>query len=416
MRIAMVSEHASPLAVLGGTDAGGQNVHVAALSTALAERGHEVTVYTRRDDPNLPPSQLLAPGVEVAHVPAGDARPIPKDDLLPLMAPMADWLARHWDQNGVPDLVHSHFWMSGLATQMALAGRVDRPATALTFHALGAVKRRHQGRQDTSPPQRLAVEHQLLRSVDAVIATCRDEVAELLALGADPERMHVVPCGVDLSTFRPDGPRVDARLDTWPDGHVRLLCLGRIVERKGIETVVEALRELPSTTLVVAGGPDPAALADDVDAQRLRAAARQHGVENRVRLVGSVDKRTAATLLRSADVLVTVPWYEPFGIVPLEAMASGTPVVASAVGGMLDTVAPGVTGVHVPPRDPVAVAEAVRTLTGDPERLEATGRAGVERVAARFTWATVAEETERVYERMGRSARQRSGSSLGGER
>jgi glycosyltransferase involved in cell wall biosynthesis len=416
MRIAMVSEHASPLAVLGGTDAGGQNVHVAALSTALAGRGHEVTVYTRRDNPHLPLSQPFAPGVQVVNVPAGEPRPIPKDDLLPLMSPMADWLARHWERDGAPDLVHSHFWMSGLATQLALAGRVDRPATALTFHALGVVKRRHQGSSDTSPQQRLAIEHQLLRSVDAVVATCRDEVAELLELGADPERLHVVPCGVDLATFRPDGPPLEPSVDPWPAGPTRLLCLGRIVERKGIQTVVEALRDLPDATLVIAGGPDAPALVDDPDAQRLRATAARCGVDDRVRLVGSVDKPTAAALLRSADVLVTVPWYEPFGIVPLEAMASGTPVVASEVGGMLDTVAAGVTGELVPPRDPGAVAAAVRRLTDDPERLERAGQAGVRRVTARFTWATVAEETERVYERIARSPAARSGSSVGGER
>jgi D-inositol-3-phosphate glycosyltransferase len=395
MRIAMVSEHASPLAVLGGPDAGGQNVHVAALATALAERGHELTVYTRRDDPDRPDRQPLTSGVEVVHVPAGEPRPIPKDELLPLMAPMAEWLDEEWVENP-PDLVHSHFWMSGLATQMALAGHHQRPATALTFHALGVVKRRHQGDLDTSPSERLAVERQLLHGADGIVATCRDEVRELLALDADPERLHVVPCGVDLSLFRPEGPRADV----WPVGSVKLLCLGRIVERKGIQTVIAALAEVPGAGLVVAGGPDPSDLESDGEVRRLRAVAREHGVQDRVRFLGCVDKERAAVLLRSADALVTVPWYEPFGIVPLEAMACGTPVIASAVGGMLDTVVPGVTGVHVPPRRPEVLAQAVRELTRTPDRLAAMGRAGRQRVSEQYGWSSVAEDTERVYEHL----------------
>jgi glycosyltransferase involved in cell wall biosynthesis len=402
MRIALVSEHASPLAVLGGADAGGQNVHVAALAAALAARGHELTVYTRRDSPDLPDEQALCPGVDVVHVPAGRPRPIPKDELLPLMAPMAQWLATRWADDP-PDLVHSHFWMSALATEMAVVGERWRPPTVVTFHALGVVKHRHQGDQDTSPPQRIAVEHQLLRSVDGVIATCRDEVRELLALDADPERLHVVPCGVDLELFRPEGPRVEA----WPSDAVKLLCLGRIVERKGVQTVIEALAKAPRAVLVVAGGPAEAGLDSDPDIHRLRAVAAACGVAERVRFVGSVDKEQAAALLRTADAVVAVPWYEPFGIVPLEAMACGTPVIASAVGGMLDTVVPGVTGVHLPPRRPDLVAQAVRDLSREPQRLADLGRAGRARVSAQFGWSCVAEETDRVYRQVLRAVRER---------
>ena len=403
MRVALVSEHASPLAVLGGADAGGQNVHVAALATALAARGHRVEVLTRRDDPAVAEVVPLADGVDVVHVPAGPPQVLPKDDLLPFMGEMGAWMARRWSDGPRPDVVHAHFWMSALATRAAGRRLPVRVPTAVTFHALGVVKRRHQGAQDTSPPARLRLERSVVRTVDAVVATCRDEVRELLALGAEPRRLHVVPCGVDLDRFTPEGRR-DA---PWRPGATRLLCLGRVVERKGVETAIEALVHLPDAELVVAGGPDAGRLAEDPDVRRLAACAERLGVADRVRLVGRTDPDGAAALLRAADVVVAVPWYEPFGIVPLEAMACGTPVVASAVGGMLDTVQPGVTGAHVPPRDPLAVATAVRALAGDRGALARAGRAGADRVRGTYGWSRVAAGTEAVYEHLTPSSRRR---------
>jgi len=396
MRIAMVSEHASPLAVLGGDDAGGQNVHVAALSEALVGCGHEVTVLTRWDDNGQRQRQRLPGGTQVVHVPAGPRRPVPKDELLPYIPEMADWLAREWSQRP-PDVVHAHFWMSGLATLLACRQLTDHgsraPATAVTFHALGRVKRRHLGELDPSPPERVAVERRVAREVDAVVATCRDEVAELLADGADPARLHVVPCGVELERFGADGPRSGP----WRPGAIRLLSVGRLVERKGVETVVQALALLPEAQLVVAGGPPAQLLAGDPNVLRLRAAAAEAGVLPRVHLVGRVPHDRAAELMRAADLVVCVPWYEPFGIVPLEAMACGTPVIASAVGGMLDSVADGETGVLVPPRNPDAVAAAVRRVVADPAARHRMGRAASRAVAARYSWDHVAAATESVY-------------------
>jgi type III pantothenate kinase len=400
MRIAMVSEHASPLAVLGGQDAGGQNVHVAALSRALAERGHDVVVYTRRDDPHLPERTRLCAGVQVVHVPAGPASVISKDDMAPFMPQLGRWLAQEWRRNGVPDLVHAHFWMSGHATTIAVdelaAAGEPLPRTAITFHALGVVKHRHQGATDPSPAERLDVEQSLLERLDGVVATCRDEIRELLELGADPHRLHVVPCGVDVQRFTARGPhRVP-----WTDGADRLLCLGRLVERKGIDTAIAALSDLPGAELVVAGGPDASELDGDPDVARLREAARRAGVATQVRFVGRVQPDDAAALMRAADLVLSVPWYEPFGIVPLEAQASGTPVVTTAVGGMLDTVADGVTGAHVPARDPHALAARVRQLLTDHALRRRMGAEGSRRVSRRYTWQQVAAETETVYGRL----------------
>jgi glycosyltransferase involved in cell wall biosynthesis len=399
MRIAMVSEHASPLAVLtglGGQDAGGQNVHVAALAGALADRGHEVAVYTRRDRPDLDPVVPLRPGVDVVHVPAGPSVPLPKDDLFPHMRAFGAWLAGCWRPHP-PDVVHAHFWMSGTA---ALRARRRVPVPVVhTFHALGAVKRRHQGAADPSPRARLRIEARIAAEADAIVATCTDEIRELIGLGAAPRRLHVVPCGVDLATFRPDPPIGAGLPSRLPprSARNRLVCLGRLVERKGVDTVIEALAAVPDAELLVAGGPDADDLGSDPDCRRLRATATRCGVADRVRLVGRVGRAEAAELIASADLLVSVPAYEPFGIVPLEAMAGGVPAVVSAVGGMLDTVVDGVTGVHVPPGDPATLATTLRTLLADPAHRRAMGRRGAERAVARYGWDVVARRTEDVY-------------------
>ncbi|MDG9701283.1 glycosyltransferase [Streptomyces sp. DH37] len=390
MRIAMVSEHASPLAALGGPDAGGQNVYVAQLSRELARRGHHVTVYTRRDAPEPPDRVPFGPGVTVEHVPAGPPRAVPKDELPPHMPAFGAHLARRWSGRR-PDVVHAHFWMSGTAA--LIGAREGGVPVVQTFHALGTVKRRHQGADDTSPPERIDVERRIGRECDRVLATCADEVFELAAMGVPPERTSVVPCGVDTEEFSPaaSAGRADRR------GPHRLLAIGRLVPRKGFDQAIAALAEIPGAELVVAGGPEPALLADDPEAARLRRLAGEHGVADRVRLLGAVPHERMPELIRGADLVLSTPRYEPFGIVPLEAMACGVPVVATGVGGHLDSVADRVTGRLVPPGDPGALARAVNELTGSPELLRRYGEAGRERVLARFSWERVADGAEQVY-------------------
>ena len=390
MRISMVSEHASPLAVLGGADAGGQNVYVAALSQELARRGHEVVVHTRRSDPDVPRRVDFAPGVVVDHVDAGPARVIPKDDIWPHVPDFAADLRRQFAADD-PDVVHSHFWMSGIATLQAVEG-TGLPV-AHTFHALGRVKRRHQGDADTSPPGRLAAEQQIVDQADRIIATCSEEAFELRSMGRDMQRVSVVPCGVNLDNFTVDGPEL-----SWPRTvRHRIVTVSRLVPRKGVDVVIRALADLPDTELLVVGGPAEERLDADPEVQRLRAIARDLGVAGRVRFLGSRERHEVPEVLRASDVLVTAPWYEPFGIVPLEAMACGLPVVTAAVGGMTDTVVDRVTGVHVPPRDPSALARALRPLLDDPAWRAELGRAGVHRVHSRYTWGHVANGIEAAY-------------------
>ncbi|EME60850.1 glycosyltransferase [Amycolatopsis decaplanina] len=391
MRIAMVSEHASPLAALGGADAGGQNVHVAELSAALSRQGHDVTVYTRRENRRTPATVETPDGYRVVHVPAGPARKLPKDELLPYMGEFGRVLRSRWAKKR-PDVVHAHFWMSGLASILA-AKDLGIPVTQ-TFHALGVVKRRYQGKNDTSPPDRIRLERMIAKQADRVIATCSDEVFELVRMGLPRSRASVVPCGVDLARFTPDG---ECAPRTAPH---RIVSVGRLVPRKGFDLAIGALSSLPDTELVIAGGPDAGPLAQAPEVRRLREIADRAGVGDRVRLPGLVSREDMPALLRSADAVVCTPWYEPFGIVPLEAMACGVPVVASAVGGLTDTVVDGVTGLLVPPRSPKELAGALRRLLGDASACESFGIAGADRVRARYSWDRVASDCSRAYGRV----------------
>ncbi|MGW7463601.1 glycosyltransferase [Streptomyces xantholiticus] len=389
LSIALVSEHASPLAALGGVDAGGQNVHVARLAGALADRGHQVTVYTRRDARDLPDLMPLRAGVDIRHVPAGPPEAIPKDELLPHMLGFGRHLAREW-QTRPPDVVHSHFWMSGLASLHAVR-EMGLPLVH-TYHALGTVKLRHQRHADTSPPARIPCEKEVGLGCDRILATCHDEVRELAAMGISAEKVDVVPCGVDTDLFTPDGTVAERGAYRH-----RLIQVGRVVPRKGAAVSVAALTRLPGVELLVVGGPPPGRLDDDPEVRRLRDLAHGLEVADRVRFTGAVAGEDVAPLLRSADVVLCPGDYEPFGIVPLEAMACGRPVVATAVGGQVDTVADPVTGRLVPPRDPEALARAVAGLLADPAAREACGAAGRRRVLSRYGWAKVAAATEAVY-------------------
>jgi glycosyltransferase involved in cell wall biosynthesis len=389
MKIAMVSEHASPLATLGGVDAGGQNVHVAALASMLVSLGHSVTVYTRRDSPDVPRRVTTDRGVCVEHVDAGPPRPIPKDHIYRHIAAFAEHLKASWYADR-PDVVHSHFWMSGIA---ALEAARDLSIPVMhTFHALGIEKRRHQLAEDTSPSERIVEEARLAREADRIVATSTAELFELLRMGAKARALKVVPCGVDIDTFTPDGPKETRRSD-----RLRVVTLSRLVPRKGVDTVIEAMASVPDAELVIVGGGEALELAQDREAQRLSTIALEQGVANRVYLRGRMERAEIPALLRSADVVVCAPWYEPFGIVPLEAMACGKPVIVSSVGGLVDTVIDGVTGLHVSPRQPALIAKALNQLQADATLRKTMGRAGAERVRNRYSWFRVASDTLEVY-------------------
>jgi len=402
--IALISEHASPLAILGGTDAGGQNVYVAQVARHLAAAGDFVDIYTRRDDPALPTTVDWSPGVRVINVAAGPATRLPKERLLEHMPAFLRWMAQHWAANDLRyDLVHANFFMSGQVA--AELRRVSGVPFVITFHALGKVRRLHQGAADTFPPEREHIETAVMTEADRIIAECPQDEDDLIRLyGADPRRISIVPCGVDPAEFSPRDKAMARRRLGLPIDEPLILQLGRIVPRKGIDTVIEAVALLQRdpgsrSRLVVVGGPDRIVTrASDPELGRLIDLAERLEIADLVTFVGRRDRSELADYYAAADVFVSTPWYEPFGITPLEAMASGTPVIGSNVGGIKYTVRDGENGFLVPPRDPAALADRLAHVLGDRRLLATMGANGLSRVLRAFTWRHVTRALSDVYD------------------
>ncbi len=400
LHVVLISEHASPLAVAGGVDAGGQNIYVAHVARALAAAGHQVDVLTRRDARALPAAVDMRPGVRVHHLDAGPADFVPKEQLLPHMPAFAEAARRLLRHSEPIDVLHANFFMSGWVG-LQLKRQFGAPLVT-TFHALGLVRREHQGSADGFPAERIAIERTLVNRSDCVVAECPQDEADLQRLyGAQRARLATVPCGVDTTEFRPgDKQQARARLGLPADEFI-VLQLGRLVPRKGIDNVVRAMqllpRALPARLVVVGGGSTAPDEALTPEIGRLRALSRRLNVADRVHFTGRRERHQLRDWYLAADVFVTTPWYEPFGITPLEAMACGTPVIGSAVGGIQHTVLDGVTGYHVPPNDPAALADRLQLLHAMPALAGAMGRAGVHRVRSLFTWKQVAERLADVY-------------------
>ena len=404
VRIAFLSEHASPVALLGSEDAGGQNVYVDEVSRNLGRLGYAVDVFTRRDSATAPEIIDWAPGVRVVNLTAGPPEFVLKDKLWPHMPAFRDSLLEFMLRDGVRyDLAHGNFWMSGWVTAR-LRRRLGVPAVQI-FHAMGKTKQRHQGAADTSPDGRIEVELGVIRDVDRLIAQCPAEESELVDdYGADPSKVVVIPSAVNVERYRPV-PRDEARrqIGLHTDGPV-VAYVGRMMPRKDVRNLVQAVgllaqqTDLPITLLLVGGEtvePDPVTTPEIGVLQTMAA---ELGILDRVVFTGKRQPDDLRLYYSAGDVVVTTPWYEPFGLTPLEAMACGRPVIGSAVGGITYTVQDGVTGFLVPPRAPQALADRLKFLLTRPSLRERMGRAARERVEREFTWATVGERTAQLYE------------------
>jgi glycosyltransferase involved in cell wall biosynthesis len=401
MKIALVTLQGNPFGQTPEAGPDRQDQRLASLVSALAEQDHDVTVYARRDSEGQPEKSKPAPGVTVEHVPAGPAKELSSDHLAPHAAEFGQYLARHW-QDDAPDVAHAYFWTSGLA---ALAGARDLGVPVVqTFLSLQATDPASARAAQIQPARakarsgsgggaaRLRLEPVIARSVRAVLASSSSEMSALARLGVRRDSVRLIPRGVDTGTFSPEGP-------VAPRGsRPRLLCVAPLAPNQGVDVAVRALADIPQAELVIAGGPEHGKLRGDKAYRALLRLASDLKVRDRVVFHGSVSDDDLPALLRSADLLVDAPTGEPFATVALEAMACGTPVVASAIGSHLDTIIDGTTGLLVPPARPGLIAQRIRTLLASPMLLEGFGIAAVDRARARYSWDRIGQETLAIYE------------------
>lgn len=353
---------------------GSKRHHILSVARELG-RDHQVTIYSRRENAEGKAKTRVAPGVTVEHIDVGPARNLSAADVTPYLNDVGEYLMKRWQQDR-PDIIHAHAWTCGLAA-VSGAKNLDVPVTH-TFH--------------TVDPAHQKLERALGRGARAVIAGSGDEESALIRIGVPRNHIAIVPYGVDTERFHRQGIVANR------GSRRRLLHVGPLSPDRGAHTVVRALPGLADVEFVVAGGPEADQLAEDRDARRLRALAEQLGVADRVTLLGQVKRTAVPKLMRSADAVVSVPREATTGIVALEAMACGVPVIASAVGAHLDSVIDGVTGLLVPPDRPATTARLARELLTDPTLRTALGYAGADRARSRYSWERVSQELLRVYE------------------
>ncbi|KGN36590.1 D-inositol-3-phosphate glycosyltransferase [Knoellia subterranea] len=401
-RVAMVSVHTSPLAQPGTGDAGGMNVYVIETAKRLARRGIDVDIFTRRTTAAEEPVVEVEPGVVVRHIAAGPYEGLDKEDLPGQLCAFAAGMMRvaaHAPE-GHYDLVHSHYWLSGQVGWLA-ADRWDVPLVH-TMHTMARVKNLHRAEGDVEEPKGREIgEAQVVEAADRLVANTRDEAQELIDLyGADPERVDIVPPGVDLDTFRP-GDRAAARADVGvATDAVLLLFVGRIQPLKAPDVLIRAaanlVRRNPALRdrLVVGilGGASGGAVRSPMALDLL---AEDEGIADLVRFVPPADRGTLAKWMRAADVVAVPSHNESFGLVAIEAQACGAVVVATNVGGLPTAVGDG--GILVDGHDSHDWADAIESVVDDPDRAADLSARAVAH-AARFGWEVTAQQLATVYE------------------
>ncbi|MDQ2783733.1 MAG: glycosyltransferase [Chloroflexota bacterium] len=406
-RVAMLAVHTSPLARIGGPSAGGMNIYVRELARELAARGARVDIFTRQERADTPILTVLEPGVCLVALPCGPFGDVEKISLMPYLPSFAAAVDAWASENRRGyDLIHAHYWLSGVVGD-ALRCRWDVPLL-MTFHTLAQAKNSvARSASENEATQRVVAERRLMHGVDAVMAFNPQEKAEMTwYYRAEPGKVCVVPAGVDTTLFRP-GDRAEARrfLDLPPDDPV-ILFVGRIDPIKGIDVLVDALCGLrsemwltaPPRLLLVGGGEGEPAF------ETLIARASAHNLLDRIDFVGSVPHTDLPRYYQAADVVAVPSFYESFGLVAVEAMACGTPVIASRAGGLAFTVDDGQTGYLVPHNDPDALAARLyAVLTDAPLRARLGAQATV--AAQRFAWPVVASRVVHVYDRLIRGFR-----------
>ena len=395
LRVAVLSLHTCPLAALGGKETGGMNVYVRETARELGRMGAHVDVFTRSQDPGIRRVVSLGSGARVIHLPAGPEAPMAREEVHRHVPEFVARVDAHRRAEGLDyDIVHGHYWLSGVAG-LALRDMWRVPLVQM-FHTLGHLKNSvARAPDEIEPALRLAEETRIVAQADRVVAANVVERAHLVwyyqAVG---DRVAVIPCGVDTEMFQPLDPAVAKDLLELPPEPL-LLYVGRLQPIKGLETLLEAMTRLDAATrlLIVGGDQDEP---ENAHAERLRRCVATLGLTDRVRFLGAQPQERLRLFYAAAEATVMPSYYESFGMVGLEAMACGSPVVASRVGGLTTTVRDAVTGYLVPEGDPVALAERLSHLLGDPATRERMGREAV-RWAAEHRWPCVAEAICKLY-------------------
>jgi glycosyltransferase involved in cell wall biosynthesis len=401
MKIALVAQNATPLHPRTGSGPDRDDIGLSELTRKLAGQGHQVTVYAQKNLADLPDQAELHDGVRVEHISAG---PVPETatepgdaDLLERVPAFSGPLRSLWESDR-PDVVHALAWTSGLAA-LAAARDLGIPVVQ-EFSSLSVAERRAAAGQpggvkaDGASAARIRLEPAIGRSATAVVATNSAEVSDLANLGVHRSSIRIVPWGVDTDLFTPEGP-VAKR-----NGRPRLLTSADLTQRKPLETLMRALTKVPGAELLVVGGPAEADLPKDDNYVKLAKFAATLGITDRVIFTGEVEYAAMPALLRSADLVISTCQYEPSGTTSLQAMACGTPVIAPPVGGHIDAVVDGTTGIIIPPDRPALLAQRIRQLLAHPMLIEAYGVAAVDRVRSRYSWDRIAGETLAVYDRV----------------
>jgi len=405
IRIAMLSVHTCPLATLGGKETGGMNVYVRDLSRELARRGHHVDVYTRSQDSSRPSiSNGLGQGVRVIHLPAGPEHPYGKHLVYDHLPEFVDGVLAQAEADSIHyDVLHSHYWLSGVVAR-ELRQRWSTPIVHM-FHTLGkmknAVARRPEERETA---RRIKVEAEIVRFADALIAATPTEEEQLVRLySADPASIRVISPGVDTERFHAiPAPNAKERIGLCPDCCI-ILFVGRIEPLKGIDNLLRAIAQVVDrrpelreglVVPIIGGAPDR--IREDDEMVRLQELREELGIGDVVTFLGAKDQDTLQYYYSAAEMVVMPSDYESFGMVALEAMACGTPVIASDVGGLAFLVRHGRTGYRVPARDPAALAAKItRLLTNAGLRRRIGQRAAC--WAESYAWPRIADRVEAVY-------------------
>ncbi len=412
-RVAMLSVHTCPLATLGGKKTGGMNVYVRDLSRALARRGVGVDIFTRSEDDCQPAVRHdVGFGARVIHIAAGPERPIPVADIANYLDDFVAGVLAFVAEEGLHyDLIHSHYWMSGLVAAKLKAAWDGAPVIQM-FHTLGHMKNRVALSESERAPQvRIDGESHVLGFADAIVAATPAENAQLHWLyGADMSKVVTIPPGVDLERFSPISQEVAKQQVGIPANHRNILFAGRIEPLKGVDTLLKAIAliqqrqpEVVEDVCVAIIGGDPWNDDPDDEMARLHELREQLGVTETVTFLGAKDQDVLPDYYAAAEMVVMPSHYESFGMVALEAMAMGTPVIASEVGGLAFLVRDGRNGFLVPSRDPEALAERIFTLLLDAACRRELGRQAREHALA-YDWPLIADKILGLYRRVASSA------------